>query len=340
MPWQNILINYLMIVRKALLQKPIKWLVNKASSISMPGTREVSLYAVIEFFVRNMGKSELNLRASALAFNFFLALFPTVIFFFTLIAYLPLKYKPDEILFFIAQAIPPSTFETIKETLADILKNQRSGLLSVGFLSALYFSTSGFHNLMDLLNKFTYENETRPFWKQRLLAIGLSLFITVLILVSVLMVTVGTVLISYLEKVKYFPGSTIPTLIAGFNILVAGFIVLGIVSAIYYYAPARHRKLNFFSVGAISATIIILLTTYGFSQYINHFNSYNKLYGSIGALLVVLMLIYINTFILLLGYDINVAIERALTQAKKKKITVNEENRIIFLEDSGGLKSE
>jgi membrane protein len=98
--------------------------------------------------------------------------------------------------------------------------------------------------------------------------------------------------------------------------------------------------LNFFSVGAISATIIILLTTYGFSQYINHFNSYNKLYGSIGALLVVLMLIYINTFILLLGYDINVAIERALTQAKKKKITVNEENRIIFLEDSGGLKSE
>jgi membrane protein len=93
-------------------------------------------------------------------------------------------------------------------------------------------------------------------------------------------------------------------------------------------------------VGAVSATLIILLTTYGFSQYINHFNSYNKLYGSIGALLVVLMLIYINTFILLLGYDINVAIERALSQAKKREIVVNEENRIVFLEDSDNLKSE
>jgi len=329
-----------MIFNKLLFLKPVKWLVKKTAEISMPGNKEVSLYAVLEFFIRNIGKSELNIRASALAFNFFLALFPTVIFFFTLIAYLPLHYNPDEILFFIAQAIPPSTYETIKETLADILKNQRSGLLSVGFLSALFFSTSGFHNLMDLLNKFTYDNETRPFWKQRLLAIGLSLFITVLILVSVLMVTVGTVLLSYLEKVKYFPSSTVPTLISGFNILVAGFIVLGIVSAIYYYAPARHRKLNFFSVGAISATLIILLTTYGFSQYINHFNSYNKLYGSIGALLVVLMLIYINTFILLLGYDINVAIERALSQAKKRKVAGNEENRIVFLEDSDILKTE
>ncbi|MCG9879157.1 MAG: YihY/virulence factor BrkB family protein [Bacteroidia bacterium] len=322
-----------MIFNKLLFLKPVKWLVKKASEISMPGTPEVSLYAVLEFFIRNMGKSELNLRASALAFNFFLALFPTVIFFFTLIAYLPLKYKPDEILFFIAQAIPPSTFETIKETLSDILKNQRSGLLSVGFISAMYFSTNGFHNLMDLLNKFNYENENRTFLKQRLVAIGLSLFATVLILVSVLMVTVGTVLISYLEKVKYFPGSTIPTLIAGFNMIVAGLIVLGIVSAIYYYAPARSRKLNFFSVGAISATLIILLTTYGFSQYINHFNSYNKLYGSIGALLVVMMLIYINTFILLLGYDVNVAIERALSQARKRNIQVSEENRIVFLEE-------
>ena len=104
-----------MIFNKLLFLKPVKWLVKKTAEISMPGNKEVSLYAVLEFFIRNIGKSELNLRASALAFNFFLALFPTVIFFFTLIAYLPLQYNPDEILFFIAQAIPPSTYETIKE---------------------------------------------------------------------------------------------------------------------------------------------------------------------------------------------------------------------------------
>lgn len=317
---------------KFALLKPARWMYKKTAAISMPGHPEVSVYAVMEFFIRNMGKSELNLRASSLSFNFFLALFPTVIFFFTLIAYLPLKYTPDEILFFVAEAIPSNVYETIKETLVDILKNQRSGLLSVGFISSIYFSTNGFHNLMNLLNKYSHYRETRSFWKQRLVAIGLSLFSTVLILVSVLMVTVGTVGLSYLEKVKYFPSSTVPTLIAGFNILIVGLIVMGIVGAIYFYAPAKQRKRNFFSTGAIFATVVILITTYGFSQYVNHFNSYNKVYGSIGALLVILMLIYINTFILLLGYDLNLALDLALDQERKNRARRSSENRIVYLD--------
>ncbi len=321
--------------RNSLLHtRPVKWLYRKTAAISMPGHKDVSLYAVLEFYIRNIGKTELNLRASALAFTFFLALFPTVIFFFTLIAYLPLHYSHDEVLFFISGAIPSNVYFTIKETLEDILKNQRSGLLSLGFFSALYFSTNGFHNLMNLLNKYSHMKETRPFWKQRLIAIGLAIFITVLILFSVLMVTTGTIVISYLEKVKYFPGKTVPFLISGFNILVVGFIVLGIVSAIYYFAPAKTRKMKFFSTGAIFASLIILLTTYGFSQYVNHFNSYNKVYGSIGVLLVIMMLIYINTFILLLGFDLNVALDQALNQEQKNKARRVKANKIIFLESS------
>ncbi|OYU96286.1 MAG: ribonuclease BN [Bacteroidetes bacterium B1(2017)] len=318
--------------QRIFLTRPFKWLYKKTAAISMPGNKEVSLYAVLEFFVRNIGKSELNLRASALAFTFFLALFPTVIFFFTLIAYLPLKYTPDEILFFVAEAIPANVYETIKETLLDILKNQRGGLLSIGFFSAIYFSTNGFHNLMTLLNKYSHFKETRPFWKQRLVAIGLSFFITILILFSVLMVTTGTILISYLEKVKYFPSSTIPTLISGFNILVVGLIVMFIVGAIYYYAPAKQRKWNFFSTGAVFATLVILVTTYGFSQYVNHFNSYNKVYGSIGVLIVIMMLIYINTFILLMGYDLNVALDMALDQERRNSARRTNENKIVYLE--------
>ncbi len=312
--------------------KAAKWLYKKTAAISMPGNKDVSLYAVLEFFIRNIGKSELNMRASALAFTFFLALFPTVIFFFTLIAYLPLEYNHAEILFFIKGGLPSNVYETIKETLEDILKNQRGSLLSIGFISALYFSTNGFHNLMDLLNKYSHFTETRSFWKQRLIAIGLAIFASILILISVLMITMGTIVLSYLEKVKYFPSSTIPTLISGFNLLVVGFIVMGIISAIYYYAPAKHRKWKFFSSGAIFATLIILLTTYGFSQYVNHFNSYNKIYGSIGVLIVIMSLIYINTFIMLMGYDLNVAIDLAMNQEKKNRARRTKENKIVFLE--------
>jgi membrane protein len=319
---------------KVLFLKPIKWLFKKTAAISMPGNKEVSLYAVLEFFIRNIGKSELNLRASALAFNFFLSLFPTVIFFFTLIAYLPLKYTPDEILSTIQQAIPPNVYETIRETLDDILKNQRGSLLSIGFLSAIYFSTNGFHNLMDLLNKYSHFQENRPFWKQRLVAVGLALFVTTLIILSVTMLTLGTIVISYLQKVKYFPSSTIPTLITLFNFLVVGFIVLGIIGAIYFYAPAKQRKWNFFSTGAVFATIVTLITTYGFSQYVYHFNSYNKVYGSIGVLIAIMVLIQINTFILLLGYDLNVALDLALNQERKNQARRSGENKIVYIKDS------
>lgn len=298
----------------------------------MPGNKEVSLYAVLEFFIRNIMKSEINMRASALAFTFFLALFPTVIFFFTLIAYLPLEYNHAEILFFVKDGLPSNVYETIKDTLEDILKNQRGSLLSIGFISALYFSTNGFHNLMDLLNKYSHFTETRSFWTQRLVAIGLAIFASVLILLSVLMITTGTILLSYLEKVKYFPGKTIPILISSFNLLVVGLIVMGIIGSIYYYAPAKQRKWKFFSSGAIFATLVILLTTYGFSQYVNHFNSYNKVYGSIGVLIVIMSLIYINTYIMLLGYDLNVAIDMAMNQEKKNKARRTKENKIVFLE--------
>lgn len=315
------------------LARPMRWLYKKTAAISMPGNSDVSVYAVLEYFVRNIGKSELNLRASALSFTFFLALFPTVIFFFTLIAYLPLSYSTDEILFFIEQSIPENVFQTINETLLDILKNQRGNLLSLGFLSAMYFSTNGFHSLMNLLNRSSHIKESRSFLKQRFIAIGLAFFITLLIIFSVLLVTTVTILISYLEKVSYFPSQVIPLLISWLNIALSGLIVIGIVSAIYYIAPAKRPNWGFFSTGSVSATIIILLTTYGFSQYVNNFNSYNKVYGSIGVLIVIMMLIYINTFILLMCFDLNVAVDQALGQAEKNKLRRSTENKIIYIEE-------
>ncbi|MCA0428024.1 MAG: YihY/virulence factor BrkB family protein [Bacteroidetes bacterium] len=312
---------------------PVKWLYHKASSMSMPGTKEVTLYAVLEFFIRKLNQSDINTRASALSFTFFLALFPTVIFFFTLIAYLPLSVSHDEILFFIKEAIPINVYETIRETLEDILKNQRGGLLSIGFFSAMYFSTNGFHSLMVQLNKFSHFPDTRPFWKQRLVAIGMAFFITFLILFSVLVLTTGTLVLSYLNKVKYFPSQIIPFLISSFTFLVVGIIVLGLVGAIYYFAPSRQRKWRFFSAGAVFATVVTLITTYGFSQYVNHFNSYNKVYGSIGVLIVIMMLIYINTFILLLGYELNVAIDLAINQERKNQARRTKvDNKIVFLD--------
>ena len=124
---------------KFIQSKPIKWLFRITQNTSFPGNKNVSLYAVLEFFIRSITKKDIQMRSSALSFTFFLALFPTVIFFFTVIAYLPVKQDHDKILFFISTLIPHSAYETIKETLEDILKHQRGDLLSVGFFSAILF---------------------------------------------------------------------------------------------------------------------------------------------------------------------------------------------------------
>ena len=285
-----------------------------------PGYKGLSWYSVFEFFIRWVDTRDLHLRTSALSFTFFLSLFPTAIFFFTLIAYLPLKQSPDEILFFLEGIIPNNAFKNIKSTLVDILKHQRSGLLSVGFLLAIYFSTNGFHSLMNTLNRYGKEKETRSFWKQRVIAIILSAIVSIAILLSVILVTGGNWLIKWLDHTKYFPSKVTPVLLFILNNGMVVFIILTIISCIYYFAPSKHSKWTFFTPGSIFACAVTLLTTYLFSMYVNVFNAYNKVYGSIGALIVVMLLIYINTYILLLGYELNVAVEKVIQELKKGKV--------------------
>jgi membrane protein len=292
------------------------------------GYRGISWYSIFEFLIRWLDTKDLHLRSSALSFSFFLSLFPTVIFFFTLIAYLPFKQSPEEILFFLQGIIPNNAFKIIKTTLIDILKHQRSGLLSIGFLLAVYFSTNGFHSLMNTLNRYGKEKETRSFWKQRMIAIILSVIVSTSIFVSVLLVTGGNWVIQWLSKTKYFPSKITPFLLSVLNNGIVVVIILTIISCIYYFAPSKNSKWKFFTPGSVFACTITLLSTYLFSLYVNQFNAYNKIYGSIGALIVVMLLIYINTYILLLGYELNIVIEKAVMEVKKRKVRGNS---IVYL---------
>lgn len=298
--------------------------------IRMPGSKHVSMFVIIEFYLRNLNNKELGLRTAALSFNFFLALFPTVIFFFTLIAYLPFNYTVDEMIFFLSEILPSSAFYAINETMEDILKNQRGGLLSVGFISAIIFTTNGFHNLMNTLTRFEHNKVTRSFIKQRLVATILAVIISALIILSVLMVTIVNVSLSYLNKIKYFPGKSIPYLISTFNYAIVGLIILGVIGSIYYLAPNKKNRFKFLSPGALFSTVVSLLTTWGFSVYINYFNTYNKVYGSIGVLIFVMMLIYVNTYILLSGYELNIAISMAEAQ-ELKNVKHKVKNSITYL---------
>lgn len=309
------------LLRLLLNSRPVKKLFSYLQTKQFLGYKGISWYSVLEFFLQWIDKRDLQLRATSLSFTFFLALFPSIIFIFTLIAYTPLSNSHKAILLFFEQLLPTTAYQATENTLLDILNTQRGGLLSFGFLTAIYFSTNGFVSLMNALNRSDHRRETRSFWKKRIVAIILAIVVSISLFLAVVLLTIGNFSIKYLDKLAYFPSKITPVLLVILNIGVVSTLVLFFISLIYYLAPVLNRKFKFISPGSVFACVSILVTTLAFSSYINQFNTYNKVYGSIGALIVVMLLIYINTYILLLGYEFNIAIDKAVTEIKEQRKT-------------------
>ncbi|MFN5025314.1 MAG: YihY/virulence factor BrkB family protein [Bacteroidota bacterium] len=308
--------------------KPVKWIIKRLKQHPFPGSPEITWYAVIEFFSRWVDTRDISQRTAALTYTFVLALFPTVIFLFTLLAYIPVTRTGDVLVFF-QNILPDSTFVAIESTLEDILRNQRGGLLSLGFVIAVYFSTNGFVSLMKAFDKYRPIQKKRSFWKQRLVALILSAIVFVALVLSVWLLTGGRYTLKWLDQLSYFPSKLTPFLLLALNYGIVAAIILTIISVLYYFAPSQAIQWKFISPGAVFATLVTLLSTIVFSAYVNAFNSYNKVYGSIGALIVIMLLIYINTYILLLGYELNVAIDK--TVAQHKDLPKKKGNKLVLI---------
>ncbi|HAQ18982.1 MAG TPA: YihY/virulence factor BrkB family protein [Prolixibacteraceae bacterium] len=290
----------------------------KAKKITFPGFDGMALYDVMVFFWRSIVDGALSTRASAIAFSFFVALFPAIIFLFTLIPYIPIENFQNELFLLIEDMVPETTFMAIKETVEDILTRQRGGLLSLGFFMALIFSTSGFASMMSAFDASLHSFERRTWLGQRLIALLLLAILSVLITVAIALITFGQHMINSLVVSGYLKDHfTIYMLTIGkwFVILFLFFMAN---SFLYYLAPAKKTKWRFISAGSTLSTVLCIITFVGFSYYINHFGQYNKLYGSIGTLLVIMLLMYILSMILLVGFELNASINEAVKQSNRK----------------------
>lgn len=277
-----------------------------SKQIHLPGFEGLPLYDVARFFFKGLYNGAITTRASSLAFNFFLAIFPSIIFLFTLIPYVPIAHFQDTLFELLREVLPKAAFEASEETITDIVKNQHGGLLSIGFISALFFSTNGVNSMIDGFNNSYHVVETRSLLRQRLVALQLVLITTLLLLVSIAVIIYSSIVLSHLPLgvSSYYP------IQIGRLLIVAGLFFI-IISFYYYLGPASKKGWTFFSAGSTFATVLTLLTSLGFAFYVNHFGTYNKLYGSIGTLIIVLLWIYFNSIVLLLGFELNVSIHSA-----------------------------
>ena len=296
-----------------------QWLMERAKRNSFPGFGGVSIYTVATFFLHSIEDEDINLRASSLAFNFFLALFPAVIFFFTLVAYVPIQNMHSQILEALSTIMPAEAFESVKSTLEDILKNQRGGLLSVGFVAAIYFSSNGYRSMIRSFNKTNRTKATRSFWVSQLIPIGLTLWVSFLLILSVALLIGGQLFLDYLFAQGILNDLFLRYLVVGFEWIIIIGLFFTSISSLYYFGPIKknRKKWRFVSTGSSLATFLSIASTVAFSAYINNFNSYNKLYGSIGTLIVLMMIIYFNSIIILIGFEMNSSIDKALKQRVK-----------------------
>jgi membrane protein len=280
----------------------------------------VSLYKIIKLFVRDLTENEILIRANGVAFSFILAIFPAIIFLFTLIPYIT-QYIPEvnteSIMAFLADMMPSSMYDVTATTVQDIISNQRGGLLTLGFVFSLYLATNGMMSLMTAFNACYKTNDKRGGLKMRLVATGLTVNLALVIVLAIVLLVVGQLVLDYilsnLNQLEWLKGIDRFTV---YMIFVLRFLVIFIVffltvSTIYYFGPAIHYNWRFFSIGSFLATILIIAVSYGFSFYVTNFGTYNKVYGSIGVLIALMVWVQLVTVVLLVGYEVNASIHDA-----------------------------
>ena len=303
--------------RKRILQIPTArsartWL----KKIKFKHHDNLSLYKFLKIFLYNISEDEITDRSYGVAFNFILAIFPAIIFLFTLIPYVSVYFPEittDTIMRFLQDVIPETMYAAASSTVVDIVSNQRGGLLTFGFLLALYLSTNGMAALMRAFNACYRTVEKRNWFRMRLTSLGLTVMLTLVLLLAILLLIVGQISLNYvtshLEKFSHLNLDRY----AIYFLVILRFIIIFIVffiaiSCIYYFGPAVHYNWSFFSIGSTIATLAVLGISYGFSFYITHFASYNKVYGSIGALIALMAWVQLVTLVLLFGYEINASL--------------------------------
>ena len=277
--------------------------INFLKSIKPAIFHEMSLYDVIKLYLIAIADGAVTQRASAIAFSFFMALFPFALFLFNLIPYIPLDNFQDDFLIFVSQNVPPNTYDAIANIINDILNNSHNGLLSTGILLSIYLMSNGINALLDGFEMSMHISIKRGYFRQYAIAIGLSLVIAFLLIFTVIAILVFEVFIRKIENQVGLSTDAIVLQICRYVFM--GLMVLTITSLLYKLGTKETKQVAFFSYGSVFTTVLFALSSYVFGIYVVHFAKYNELYGSIGTLLVMMFYIWINCILLLIGFELN-----------------------------------
>ncbi len=286
----------------------------------------VSLYLFLKILLRQVIKHDLNSRATSVAFSLTLSIFPFLLFLLALLPFLPINQA--QIMEFLADAIPKGIYSFIDTTISDILINKRQNLLSLSIIFAVYAASNGMASLITSFNSSFKYAEKRSFLRLRLDALLLTSVLSLVVLFATAFLIIGEFVLKWLLAEGILNQDIVYYLILLLKYLVVFVVFFIAISFIYYVVPSSKSKWRFFSFGAMVASVLVILVTNIFSYYLDNFATYNKLYGSIGTVIALMMWIYLLSLILLFGLELNACwMEAKETTYYERQISPDEVNR-------------
>ncbi|WP_274475671.1 YihY/virulence factor BrkB family protein [Mangrovimonas aestuarii] len=288
----------------------INLLVSFLKRIKLPGLEGLSLYDLLELYVTGIVKGALTSRAGAIAFSFFMAIFPFLLFILIVIPYVPIDGFEGEFQAFLESFLPPSTSDFFFTNIFENIDTQSAGMLSTVFMLSMILMANGVNAVFSGFENSYHTQLTRNVIKQYLYAFGVALILAFLLIVTV--AVFGYFEIYVLGNLNEFglreEDSQTGLVLAKYMFFVI--MVYLATATLYYFGTREGKSSRFFSVGALFTTLLIILSSYLFGVYIDNFSSYNELYGSIGALLILMFYLWLNANILLLGYELNASLNQ------------------------------
>jgi membrane protein len=292
---------------------PGRGMIRGSKRIYLPGLNGFSLYEVWHSFIVQLKKASLVERASSISFNIVMAIPPTLIFVFTLIPYLPISKQFLNQLYALIRDIVPGekNNSVIIKFLKDFVNQPRNELLSFGLFLAIFFSSNAMMGVLRSFDKNYPGFRKRKIFHKRKTALQLTLIVFVLIFICILLLVAQSAVLKWLG----LGGTTIRSVIGDVRWMLIIVLTYYIVSFIYHHGPAMAKKWPLFTPGAVFATTLMVIATGLVTYWINHFSNYNKLYGSISAIFILMSLIYANSLAVLMGFELNVT----LSNMKREK---------------------
>ncbi len=305
--------------KKYLLLHPIKYLIRKSKVWSPPGFQEMKIYAVMKHFLKDFNLPNFTEKASAISYNFIMSVPTSCLFLFTLTPNLPFISKKGlkfQLHGLIHDIIPSSTYNKgLIQFVDSFINGSKIGMLSFTFVLSLFFASGAVMGLMRSFNKNHVGFQKMKGLKTRWEAIKLTMMLFGLLLICIILLLMQRNILNWIGIKDIHIRNLI---FYGKWIFIVSLIFYSY-AFIYRYAPSTTRRWNLVSPGAVVATFLSILVTIGFTAFVNNFGRYNILYGSIGTIMVIMIMIFLNSLVILIGFELNLSINTLKTNAEEEQ---------------------